>query len=331
VISRVLYLGATLAAVALGGGVVGVTGAQALAAAITIGAVALLARRAMPAPRFDGAIARWPALVRGGAPFALTAVVVTVYFRLDTVMLSLMSGERSTGIYGACANLLFASLILSQSLVGAVFPVVAAAGTLSDERARTVLRRALSLSLAASLPLGLGASVFAGPALEMLYGHGYREGALALTLLAWTAPVLFVTNLCGHALAATGRQREVLVLSTVNAVLNVGLNLALIPRLGAAGAALATLVTELAGLTMFAVRLRSELAWVISWPALARVLAANAVFAVLLAALRAVAWPLPLLLPIAGIAYLAIVALAGVLRLGDLQGLVGRGAGGGRS
>ncbi|NOT34294.1 MAG: flippase [Candidatus Eisenbacteria bacterium] len=328
VLTRVLHLGATLAAVALGAGVVWVSGAQAASALIALAAVALLARRAVPAPRFSGARSQWPELIRGGLPFALTAVVVTVYFRLDTVMLSLMSGERSTGLYGACANLLFASLLLSQSLVTAVFPVVAEAGSIAHPRARAVSQRALTLSLAASLPLGIGASAFAGPALEMLYGHHYGAGALTLALLAWTAPVLFVTNLCGHLLAATGRQRAVLVISTVNAVINVSLNLILIPRYDTAGAALATLVTELAGFAMLAATLRGELPGVVSWPAILRVLAANAAFAVLLAGLRWVAWPLPLVLTLAGLAYLAFLTMAGVLRSADLRGLLPRGAGG---
>lgn len=324
IVSRALHLLATIAAVALGAGVVWVTGAQALAAAVALGAVVLLARRAVAPPVFSGASARWPELARGGMPFALTAVVVTVYFRLDTVMLSLMSGERSTGIYGACANLLFASLLLSQALVTAVFPVVAEARTLADERARTVVRRALALSLAASLPLGLVASAFAGPALELLYGRGYGEGAHALVLLAWTAPVLFVTNLLGHALAATGRQRDVLIVSTVNAVFNVSLNLVLIPRFDFAGAALATLLTEIAGLTLFAVRLRGQLPWLIEAGALARVAAANVAFAALLAGLRALAWPLPASLGVAAVGYAMFVLLAGVVRPADLRGLAPR-------
>ncbi len=329
--ARALHLAATLAAVALGAGVVWVTGAQALAAAVALGAVVLVSRRAIAAPRFAGATARWPELAKGGVPFALTAVVVTVYFRLDTVMLSLMSGERATGIYGACANLLFASLLLSQALVTAVFPVIAEAGSLDDERARTVVRRALTLSLAASLPIGLLASAFARPGLELLYGRGYGEGARALELLAWTAPVLFVTNLLGHALAATGRQRDVLVVSTVNALLNVSLNLVLIPRMGAAGAGLATLLTEIAGLSMFAFRLRAHGSWLLQAGPLARVAVAAVAFAALLAGLRLLAWPLWVSLVLAAAGYAMFVALAGVVRPADLRGLAPRAANGEQS
>lgn len=331
VVSRLLFLAATLAALALGGGIVPVTGAQAAAALLALVPVMAFARGAAPAALLAGARARWGELVRGGAPFLFTAVVVTVYFRLDTVMLSLMRGERSTGIYGACANLLFASLLLSQALVTAIFPVVAEAGTLADARARTVMRRALALSLAASLPLALGAAAFAGPGLELFYGAGFREGAPALVLLACTAPVLFTTNLFGHALAATGLQRDVLVISSVNALVNIGLNLVLIPRFDAAGAALATLVTELAGLAMFAVRLRRELGWVLSWPALARVLAANAAFAVLLVGLRGLAWPMPVVLASAIAGYAGLVLAAGVVRADDVRALVSRGAEGGQA
>ncbi len=319
-VARALHLAATLAAVAMGAGVVALSGVQAAAAVAGCALVAWVARGAAPAAKFAGATAEWAGLVRGGWPFALTALVVTVYFRLDTVMLSLMAGERATGVYGACASLLFASLLLSQSLVTAVFPVIAEAGAIDAPRSRDVLRRAFPLSLAAGLPFGLGATAFAAPVLTLLFGHGYGEGAHVLELLAWTAPVLFLTNLFGHAVAASGRQRDVLVISAINAAINVSLNLVLIPRLGAVGAGWATLITELVGLAMYAAHLRAHLAWMLPWGAIARVLAANAAFAGVLWALRLPGWPTPVVLAVAVIAYGALAFGAGVLRGEDLRG-----------
>src|SRR5207247_267322 len=99
--------------------------------------------------------------------------------------LASMRGERAVAFYSANANLVFASLLLSQGLVTSVFPRVAQGG-LDAAPVRHVLRRALTVSLAAGAPLAVVAATLGAPLLATLYGPTYREGARSLALLMGT-------------------------------------------------------------------------------------------------------------------------------------------------
>ena len=208
-------------------------------------------------------------------------------------------------------------MLISQALVTSVFPVIAGAASLREPAARDVLRRALTLSLAASLPLALGTAAVARPVMTTLYGERYAGGATALALLMATLPLLFVTNLFGHCLGARGRQRAVLAVASANAILNVALNLWLIPRWDLDGAALATLATEALGLSLYLVFLRRDLGGAFHRPALVRVLGVNAALGLLLLAMRGQPW---LVVVAAAVAlYAALLRLTGLVTGADLR------------
>ena len=259
----------------------------------------------------------WRELLAGGLPFALTGICVLVYFRIDAVMLEHMKGERSVGIYGAATNLLFSAMLISQALVTSVFPVIARADSLRDPATRDVLRRALTLSLAASLPLALGTAAVAAPLMRTLYGERYAGGATTLALLFATLPLLFVTSLFGTCLGARGRQRAVLAVAAANAVLNIALNLWLIPRWDYDGAALATLVTEALGLALYLVFLRRDLGGAFHGPGLLKVLGVNAALGVLLLALRGQPWLV--IIAAAVVLYALLLHLGGLVTPADLR------------
>jgi O-antigen/teichoic acid export membrane protein len=292
---RAATVALTLAALAAAGGILAMGWAQVGGGLAALAAAGWLGLRHGAWPRLAGAWRAWPELIRGGMPFAATAVLVMIYFRIDTLMLAHLSGERSVGFYNANVNLVFAAMLLSQALVMAVFPVLAGVRDPAEETARRVMRRGLGLSLAAALPIAIAAAFFGRPILTLLYGAPYAEGARSLALLMGTLPALFVTNLVGHALGALGRQRLVLGVAAVNAAVNVALNLWLIPRFDYDGASAATLVTELVGVGAFAALLRPLRAAWVDAGAISRVLAANAGLLLLWVALRGQPWLVALL------------------------------------
>jgi O-antigen/teichoic acid export membrane protein len=320
IVTRVAAVGLTLAALAVGQGVLAVGAIQVVANALGIPLVMFYASRVGIAPRRERLRALVRELLTGGVPFAATGLLVMIYFRVDMLMLSQMRGERSVGLYGAGTNLMFSVLIASQVLVGAVFPVIARSRSLADPEARSVGRRAMTLSLLMSLPFAVGACVVSGPVLALLYGHVYAAGAPALMFLMLTLPWLFVNNLVGNCLGAVGRQRVVLLVAGINLAINVGLNLVLIPRMDYAGAALATLLSEICGTGMMAIALRGDMAALFPVRTLLGLLAANAVLAGLLLLLRA--WPIVPVLAIAGLAYLGLVLVMRLVRFSDLRSLL---------
>jgi O-antigen/teichoic acid export membrane protein len=242
------------------GGVLAVALAYAAGALAGLVFAAGVAARHGLRPAWTARRAQLEELVRAGVPFVVTALLVTLYFRIDTLMLAAFHGERSVGLYNAAAGLMLAAMMFSQAVVTAVFPVVAHARSLGDPIARPVVRRALVASLAMAAPIALVGAAGAPVILRTLYGEAYAGAAGSLAILMSCLPVLFVTNLIGQCLGALGRQRTVLAVSALNAAVNVLLNFALIPRFDLEGAAAATLATELFGLCSYGVVLRRELA-----------------------------------------------------------------------
>lgn len=315
---RALGIMAALAAVLLGTSIVTVAAAQSVGALVAFVAVAALGVRVRLAPG-RGPMTDWRHLARGGWPFAVTAALVMVYFRIDALMLGQLRGERSVALYSVGVNVLFAILLLSSSLVTAIFPRLAAARSLADPAVRMLIRRTFTISLALSIPFTVAGWALGTPILGFLFGASYSEAGRAFGLLLTSLPVLFLTNVVGNALGATGQQSTVLAVAGANAALNVVLNMWLIPRMDYAGAALATLLTECVGLATFAWLLRREFPGWIDLAGLWRVALANGALAGFLVVFRS--WPVPLLVVTTVALYLIAVLILGIVRPADLRAL----------
>lgn len=190
----------------------------------------------------------WKKFIAGGLPFALTYFLVMVYFKIDSVMLSKMAGDEAVGAYNAAYNLVFALMIISYAMVNSLFPAIASSYFRDKEYSQKILSVGLKYSLVLSLPFALGGTFLAEKVIFFIYGTQYSASVLALRIVIWVLPVLFVTNLLGNCLGAIYRQKEVLYVALANALVNVILNLILIPRYSLYGSAVATLVTELLGM-----------------------------------------------------------------------------------
>lgn len=202
------------------------------------------------------ALAGFMARFKGALPFGLTAIFVAVYFRIDTVMLSKIVEAGEVGLYNAAYNIVLASMILSTPIVVAVFPVLSSLYKTQREQANEVFRQGLKYSLIIALPLGTGTLLMANPAVRLAYGSEFSGSAVLLVILSGTIPLLFATNVLGNSLGAAGYQVRVAAVALFNALFNVALNLILIPRIGARGAAIATLSTEALGILQLLIMLR---------------------------------------------------------------------------
>src|SRR5690606_3605955 len=98
-----------------------------------------------------------------------------------------------------------------------------------------------------AFPLSIGGLVLAQPILLFLYKREiYLEATASFQLLLFLPLVIFISMIIGHALIAAGLQKQSMVGIVIGAVVNVILNLLLIPRFGIDGAAVATIAAELA-------------------------------------------------------------------------------------
>jgi uncharacterized protein (TIGR03437 family) len=182
------------------------------------------------------------ALARRTPVFALTSICAALYWRADVFLLSRLRGVAETGYYTSAYRILDLTTLLPQSICQALYPQMA------ERRTARPFRRSKPLAalILLTAPIPLAVAVFARPLLGGLYGPGFTIMAPVLTILIWTAVPYAWNRYHACVLVAAGRQRADLAINAAMLALNVALNLLIIPRHGAAGAAIATLLTALA-------------------------------------------------------------------------------------
>ena len=109
---------------------------------------------------------------------------------------------------------------------------------------------ALLVSLALSVPFGIGTTILGRFVLVHVFGPSYAGSALALTILGWATVLMSLNIQTTNALIALDRERLVMAVTVVNLATNIVANLILIPRLSFNGSAYATLATEGVNLAM---------------------------------------------------------------------------------
>jgi O-antigen/teichoic acid export membrane protein len=269
-------------------------------------------------PHFEWSrgLGRW--MMVTSVPLMINSLLSTVFFRIDMLLLKPMKGDEVVGYYGAAYAYLNALNIIPAYFTLAIFPLMsryAAAG-------RDSLRRAYILSLRllvmVALPITCGVPFIARGLMLVLGGAEYLpDSAIALQILIWFLPFSFINSVTQYVLIAIDQQRFLTKAFLIGATFNVGANLIAISLFSYKGAAVVTILSELVLLVPFYWAVRKHLGslpWVsIFWqPTLAAAAMAGAMWL-----LRGIPWPL--LIPVGGIVYVAVLALVGGFRQPDMD------------
>ncbi len=185
-------------------------------------------------------------LLRDSFPFALTVFLMSVYTRIDGVMIErlLPNGAQEAGIYASAYRLLDAANIIGYLFAGLLLPMFARQlknGTNVAELARFGFQAIWVVSVTAAA----GAFCFRYEIMTLLY-HG--ANAYSGDLLGWlmlSFPAVSTMYIYGSLLTANGNMRAMNILFACSVIVNILLNMLWIPQYFALGAAYATLCTQI--------------------------------------------------------------------------------------
>jgi len=193
----------------------------------------------MPKMRLKGFLER----LKSSYPYALLIFLMALYTRVDSVMLQQLVGDLENGIYAQAFRLLDA--INQPAYLFSVLLLPMFSGMLARQETVTALSK-LAFSLLFVMGLTISLSVyFAAPNLmAFLYDDHSASSAPVLQVLLFSSLAFGTTFVFGTLLTAKGDLRLLNKVALVGFVLNVILNLMLIPFYGAIGAAVATVLTQ---------------------------------------------------------------------------------------
>jgi O-antigen/teichoic acid export membrane protein len=226
-----------------GGGVVGLLVVDALIGLVNLVWTMLLARRELGRlPAAEGEPDDLRPRVTRFALFATVGLAFTFVLerRSEVVFLAWFSTDAEIALYSIPFSALAMAILIPAAIAGVTSPAIATlygAGAL--DRVRAGHERALRLTMLVTLPL-TAASFSLGPALlRLVYGDEYRGTGPVLLVLLVSLPAAAVTMLSGSLLTGLAQVRVQVAMTAAAAVVNVALNLALVPAFAAVGAAAA--------------------------------------------------------------------------------------------
>jgi O-antigen/teichoic acid export membrane protein len=190
-------------------------------------------------------------MLRNAFPFALVTIFVTIYYYIDTLLLTAFCDAAVVGQYNAAYRLLEAPLFVIQAVTTALFPAASLFFAEDRLQLQRLTVRIFEKAAAFGLSIAVVTALVADDLVTFIYGPQYRAAGPILAVLIFSAALIMPSTICGTTLRATDRQMVSALVTGLGALLNIGLNLALIPTYAAMGAAWATLATEVFVLAVY--------------------------------------------------------------------------------
>ncbi len=173
-------------------------------------------------------------------------LITSLYIQLNSIMLGFMSGDEAVGYFTAGTKISHIGLTIISSLGTVLLPRCSHLIKIGDRKGfASVINKSLNVTLALSFPMTAGLMILATPITIIFCGYDYLD---SIPVLYINAPVIIfvsLTNLMGIQILYPLDKINIVILSVSGAaVMNLILNLFLIPSYGATGAAMSTLIAE---------------------------------------------------------------------------------------
>jgi len=199
-------------------------------------------------------------------PIALTMTFAIAFFKIDIVMLSLYNiNNADIGLYSASVKLIEVLNVIPAIIVGGVFPIMASLLQKSKDELVKIFSKVFQILIIIVIPVIVITTFLSEELINMIYGSAYAGSENALKILIWTSLFIFPNFILLNLIIVLNRQRLNMMFSFSCLLLNIILNIFLIPRYGFIGASYATVATDMllfALAASFAVRYFSDLGFI---------------------------------------------------------------------
>jgi O-antigen/teichoic acid export membrane protein len=191
--------------------------------------------------KFDKALAA--SLLKDSWPLLLSGATAVISLRLDQVMIAKLLGSYSAGIYAVAVKLSEMWYFIPGLIISSVLPAIINSKKINESLHYSRYRKLYTLMFILPLLLSLGISFVAEPLIHTLFGYAYNASVPILIIYIWSGIPIFLLSVLGQALIIENNTKIHFFITTTGALLNVILNILLIPTVGLRGAAYATLIS----------------------------------------------------------------------------------------
>jgi PST family polysaccharide transporter len=182
-------------------------------------------------------------LLRESWPLFLAVISIAIYMRIDQVMLGSLLGDKQVGIYTVAIKMVEIWYFIPMTIVSSLYPALINARAHDEQFYHRRLQILYDTMSVIACGIAVVTSFFSEAIISLLYGAEFAGAAPVLSIYAWASIPVFLGVASNQNLVIQNRTRVTLNRTLAGAVVNVLLNVVLIPRYGAHGAAIASLIS----------------------------------------------------------------------------------------
>ena len=186
-----------------------------------------------------------PSIIKKSVPFAILTLVMTIYYRIDVIMIEgmLPNGVKEAGIYAQGYRLPEMASMFSLLFATLLLPLFS---KMISKKESVINLMSLSFRLLVTMAIiaAIAVSFFSIDIVRMVFFTEVFQSAKVQTVLMYTFIPLASTYIFGTLLTANGNMKALNIISLIGLIINVGMNYVFIPQQGIEGAATATLITQ---------------------------------------------------------------------------------------
>ncbi len=182
-------------------------------------------------------------LLRDSWPLMFSTIAVTIYMRIDKVILKELMNSEAVGIYDAAVRLCEGWYFIPMAISSSLFPAIVNAKKKSESFYNNRLQKLYDLMVFISVGIAIPITIFSEQIITLAYGIEFIDAASVLTIYIWAGVPVFLGTANSQFLINENFTKISLARTVIGMVLNIALNFLLIPAYGLIGSAWATLIS----------------------------------------------------------------------------------------
>jgi O-antigen/teichoic acid export membrane protein len=318
-LGRVVQLGLVVFFIWQGFGFLFVVGALTGGALINFLLVFFFSQKYIPISfQFDFTF--WRSLLKESLPLALAIIFTMIYFKIDTIMLSLMKTPADVGIYNLAYKFLESLLFFPAMFVGLVMPLMSKYAFSAKEKFREITQKTLDVLLIFIIPIVVGTLFLSQEIVVLIAGPDFILSAGVLNILIIATGIIFLGVLFSNMIISLEKQKSLTYIYGFGVIVNLAANFIFIPKYSYYGAAGTTLLTELVVTGLMLIVLYQSIEELPSFKLIFKYFLAGLVMALTFYFLAG--WPLFVLIILAALVYFGFLYLIGGFSAKDILALI---------
>ena len=183
-------------------------------------------------------------LLKDSWPLILSGIVISIYMKIDQVMIKEMLGSEAVGQYAAAVRLSEAWYFIPMVIASSLFPAIVNAKKISEKLYYERLQKLYDLMVWMAIAIALPMTFLSDYVVNLLYGNQYNEAGSVLMIHIWAGVFVFLGVAFSKYLTIENLTKKMFYRTFIGSILNITLNYFLIKIYGITGAAIATLLSQ---------------------------------------------------------------------------------------